>query len=62
MIGKHLRSPLRNELRLILHILAASGNEEQSGGSDEGGDVLRDSARGVLKGHGFSRAISGVRK
>jgi hypothetical protein len=29
MIGKKLRSPLRDDLRLILHILPAAGNEQQ---------------------------------
>jgi hypothetical protein len=30
MIGKHIRSPLRNQFRLILHILPATGYGKQS--------------------------------
>jgi hypothetical protein len=29
MIGKKLCSPLRNHLRLVLHILATTGSEKQ---------------------------------
>jgi hypothetical protein len=31
VVGKEGRTPLRHKLRLILHVLAAAGNEHQRG-------------------------------
>jgi hypothetical protein len=42
MIGKHLRTPLRNQLGLILHILPAPGDEQKRGDAGENESPSRE--------------------
>jgi hypothetical protein len=62
MVGEEVGAALRLHLGLVLHVLAAAGEEQKGGEAEESRGGLHDLAPVALKGHDFSRAARRMEK